>query len=82
MNPNKVLWEKGDFTEIAALMDPQRYNLVRVTASEDKLIVYASTTRRIHQSNDVGCEYLRHRAFWEGRGAQGKDIHGQGYIGQ
>jgi len=29
MNPNKALWEKGDFTAIAALMRPSGENLVK-----------------------------------------------------
>jgi hypothetical protein len=35
-------------------LDSERSNFVRVTVAEDQLIVYASTSRRLRQPNDLG----------------------------
>ena len=40
----------------------------------------ASAARRLRQSDDLGCGYSHHRAFWPGRSAQGENLHGQGHV--
>ena len=46
MNPNKALWEKGDFTRIAASMRPvrPRRRLCRPHASNAKITINTSPT--------------------------------------
>ena len=61
-------------------LDPQRSHFIRVAVAEDQLVVHASAAGGLRQSDDLGCGYAHHRAFWPGRRAQGENIHGQGHV--
>ncbi len=53
---------------------------IRVAVAEDQLFVYASTSGRLRQSDDLGRGYSYLRTFWPGRSAEGENIHDQGHV--
>ena len=60
-------------------LDSERSEVCRAIA-EDQLIVCAPAAGRLHQPDDLGRGVSHHRAFWRGRRAQGKHLHGQRHV--
>ena len=54
MNPNKALWEKGDFTEIAALMRESGEAVVKSLGIEPPLSSPGPRLRRRYYSGSSG----------------------------
>src|SRR5881296_2766994 len=61
-------------------LDPERSDVLRLAASEDQLIVYASTAGKLRQSDDLGCGEPHHRTLRSGGSAQGEDLDAQGHL--
>ena len=56
MNPNQALWEKGDFTRIAATMRESRRGGRRGARHQamDQLLLFTTAARGLRQPDDVG----------------------------
>ena len=54
MNPNKALWEKGDFTEIAAFMRQSGEAVVEVSRGHAAAAGFGPRLRRRHDGGSAG----------------------------
>ena len=54
MNPNKALWEKGDFTQIAAFMRESGEAVVKSIGDKAAAAGFGPRLRRRHHGDAVG----------------------------